>query len=77
MHPYCLLCFTNRSDAVSDAMHKQHLTDIFLLMYLRCTLVQNLQQLLFASSTTAQPILTPWVQFYSYNYNLQFSIIFL
>ncbi|CAA3004606.1 AUGMIN subunit 3 isoform X1 [Olea europaea subsp. europaea] len=25
-----------------------------------CTLVQNLQQLLFASSTTAQPILTPW-----------------
>ncbi|KAG2261176.1 hypothetical protein Bca52824_068255 [Brassica carinata] len=25
-----------------------------------CTLIQNLQQLLFASSTTAQPILTPW-----------------
>ncbi|KAK4419717.1 AUGMIN subunit [Sesamum alatum] len=25
-----------------------------------CTLVQSLQQLLFASSTTAQPILTPW-----------------
>ncbi|CAI9770667.1 unnamed protein product [Fraxinus pennsylvanica] len=25
-----------------------------------CILVQNLQQLLFASSTTAQPILTPW-----------------
>lgn len=25
-----------------------------------CTLIQSLQQLLFASSTTAQPILTPW-----------------
>ncbi|KAK9097818.1 hypothetical protein Syun_024863 [Stephania yunnanensis] len=25
-----------------------------------CTLIQNLQKLLFASSTTAQPILTPW-----------------
>ncbi|XP_058072275.1 AUGMIN subunit 3 [Magnolia sinica] len=25
-----------------------------------CTLIQKLQQLLFASSTTAQPILTPW-----------------
>ena len=30
--------------------------------FLRCTLIQNLQQLLFASSTTAQPILTPWVK---------------
>lgn len=37
----------------------------FLTSYIRCTLLQSLQQLLFASSTTAQPILTPQVNYLS------------
>lgn len=38
----------------------------YLSMCLRCTLIQSLQQLLFASSTTAQPVLTPrvWAIFF-------------
>lgn len=35
---------------------------VYLFIYVRCSLIQSLQQLLFASSTTAQPILTPRVQ---------------
>ena len=35
---------------------------MYLFIYVRCILIQSLQQLLFASSTTAQPILTPRVQ---------------
>lgn len=34
---------------------------LFFPVCVRCTLIQSLQQLLFASSTTAQPILTPRV----------------
>lgn len=38
------------------------LLSFFCFFCVRCTLIQSLQQLLFASSTTAQPILTPRVQ---------------
>lgn len=60
----CILCMGSVENGIKTIYALNHLTILvlnFVIEHNRCTLVQSLQQLLFASSTTAQPILTPRV----------------